>query len=72
MSPFTAALAPGLADLFLIPLSATGSSSTSFSARELRLLSPLGFSTATLGKRDRKTNKQTRKEKESVTKNAIV
>lgn len=55
MLPFTAALVPGLADLFLMPLSATGSSSTSFSARELRLLGPLGFSTATLGGSDRKT-----------------
>lgn len=43
-----AAAAPGLADLFLVPLSATGSSSTSLSARELRLLGPLGLSTAAL------------------------
>lgn len=55
--PFTAALVPGLADLFLMPLSVTGSSSTSFSARELRLLGPLGFSTAALGGPDRKTTK---------------
>lgn len=46
--PFTAVLVPGLADLFLMPLSTTGSSSTSFSARELRLLGPLGFSAAAL------------------------
>lgn len=51
--PFTAALVPGLADLFLMPLSANGSSSKSFSARELRLLGPLGFSTAALGEPDR-------------------
>lgn len=59
--PFTAALVPGLADLFLMPLSATGSSSTSFSARELRLLGPLGFSTAALGGPDRKTTDKERK-----------
>lgn len=40
-----------------MPLSVTGSSSTSFSARELRLLGPLGFSTAALGGPDRKTTK---------------
>jgi len=62
--PFTAVLVPGLADLFLMPLSAAGSSSTSFSARELRLLGPLGFSTAALGEPDRKTtNEQQRKDK---------
>lgn len=53
-SPLTAAAAaPGLADLFLVPLSATGSSSTSLSALELRLLGPLGFSTAALQGTDR-------------------
>lgn len=45
----TIALAPGLAGLFLCAPSATVSSSTSFSARELRLLGPFGFSTAALG-----------------------
>lgn len=66
--PFTAALVPGLADLFLMPLSATGSSSTSFSARELRLLGPLGFSTAALGGPDRKTTTKKEGQHKDVTK----
>ena len=72
--PFTAALVPGLAGLFLMPLSATGSSSTSFSARELRLLGPLGFSTAALGGPDRKTtnDKEGRTTQVCVTKDAGV
>lgn len=59
--PLTAALVPGLADLFLMPLSAAGSSSTSFSALELRLLGPLGFSTAALREPQRRTTKEERK-----------
>lgn len=57
-TPFTAVVVPGLADLFLVPLSTTGSSSTSFSARELRLLGPLGFSAVALGAPDWKKNKE--------------
>ena len=67
--PFTAALVPGLADLFLMPLSATGSSSTSFSARELRLLGPLGFSTAALGGQDRDIRKG---RKERTTQGCVI
>lgn len=66
--PFTAALVPGLADLFLMALSATGSSSTSFSARELRLLGPLGFSTAALRGPERKTTN----DKEGQHKDALL
>lgn len=63
--PFAAELVWGLADLFLLLLSATGSSSTSFSARELRLLGPLGFSTAALRETDIKTTTN-RKKKDKV------
>lgn len=72
--PFPAALVPGLADLFLMPLSRIGSSSTSFSARELRRLGPLGFSTAALGGPDRKTSnkKEGRTKQGCVSKDAKV
>lgn len=63
-TPFTAVVVPGLADLFLVPLSTTGSSSTSFSARELRLLGPLGFSAVALGGPVLKTTTTTTKSEE--------